>query len=115
MLADGGAVAVSAEIARERLFADDMLAGLHRLDDHGGVQIGWRADVDNFQFAVGDQIAKAAVGPRYPVPTGKIDNMVAARRDGFDFDIDAVDTPVSIHVQFRDETAPGQTDPDFRQ
>jgi hypothetical protein len=48
------------------------------------------------------------------VPTSKIDNMVAPRRDGFDFDIDAIDTPVSVHVQFRNEAAPDYTDPDFR-
>src|SRR4030088_2980093 len=45
---------------------------------------------------------------------GKIDNMVTPRRDGFDFDIDAIDTPVSVHVQLRNEAASDQTDPDFR-
>jgi hypothetical protein len=48
------------------------------------------------------------------MPAGKIDNMVTPRRDGFDFDIDAIDTPVSVHVQLRNEAASDQTDPDFR-
>ena len=101
MLADRRLVAVAPEIAGERLFADDMLAGLHRLDDHRGVQIGRRADVDDIELAIGDQVAKAAVGRRDLVPAGKIDDMVAPRRDGPDLDIDAVDAPVGIHVQLR--------------
>ena len=85
------------EIAGERLFADDVFAGLHRVDDHRGVQIGRRADVDDIELAVGDQVAKAAVRRRDLVPAGKIDDMVAPRRDGgFDFDIHAVDAPVGI-------------------
>jgi len=39
------------------------------------------------------------------MPPGKIENMVAPRRDGFDFDIDSVDSPVGIHVQLRNEAA----------
>jgi hypothetical protein len=78
------------------------------------MQIGRCANVDNVQLAVSDQVAKATVDPRYLVPTGKVDNMVTPRRDSLDFDIDAIDTPVSIHVQLRNEAAPGQTDPDFR-
>src|ERR1700685_1719089 len=76
--------------------------------------MGWRADVDDVQLAVGDQVAKVAVGSRYLVPIGKIDNLVAPRRDRRDFDIDAVDTSVGKHVQLRNEAAPDQTDSDFR-
>ena len=114
MLADRRLVAVAPEIAGERLFADDMFAGLHRLDDHRAVQIGRRADVDDVDFAIGDQVTKAAVRGGYPVPAGKIDHVVAPGRDGPDFDIDAVDAPVGIHVQLRNEAAAGQADPDFR-
>jgi hypothetical protein len=34
VLADRRLVAVAPEITRKRLFADDMFAGLHRIDDH---------------------------------------------------------------------------------
>ena len=114
VLADRRLVAVASEITAERLFADHVLAGLHRLDDHRGVQIGRRADVDDVDLAVGDQLAKAAIRRRDLVPAGKLDDVVAPRRDGLDFDIDAVDAPVGIHVQLRHEAAAGQTDPDFR-
>ena len=114
MLADRRPVAVAPEIAGERLFADDMLAGLHRLDDHRGVQIGRRADVDDIDLSVGDQVAEAAIRGRDLVPAGKIDDVVAPRRHSPDFDIHAVDAPVSIHVQLRNEAAAGQADPDFR-
>jgi hypothetical protein len=40
--------------------------------------------------------------------------MVTPRRDRLDVDIDAVDAPVGKHMQLRDETAPHQTNPDFR-
>jgi hypothetical protein len=40
--------------------------------------------------------------------------MIAPGRNGPDFDIHAVDTPVSMHVQLGHEAAAGQTDPDFR-
>jgi hypothetical protein len=46
------------------------------------------------------------------VPPSKIENMVAPRRDGFDVDIDSVDTPVGVHMQLRNEAAADQTDPD---
>jgi hypothetical protein len=45
---------------------------------------------------------------------GKIDDLLAARRDGLDFDIDAIDTPIGMHVQLRDKAAADQADPDFR-
>ena len=114
MLADRRLVAVAPEIAGERLFADDMFAGLHRLDDHRAVEVGRRADVDDVDFAIGDQVAEAAVRGRNLVPAGKIDDVVAPGRDGPDFDIDAVDAPVGIHVQLGNEAAAGQADPDFR-
>ena len=113
MPADRRLVAVAPEIAGERLFADHMLARLHRLDDHRAVQIGRCADVDDVDFAVGDQVAKAAIGGGNPVPARKIDHVVAPGGDSPDLDIDAVDAPVGIHVQFGDEAAAGQADPDF--
>jgi hypothetical protein len=111
--ADRRRVAVAAEIAAERLFADHVLAGLHRLDDHRGVQLGWRANVDDIDLAVGDQIAKAAIRRRDFVSAGKLHDVVAARRDGPDLNIHAVDAPVAMHVQLRHKAAAGQTDPDF--
>ena len=114
MLADRRLVAVASEIAGERLFADHMLAGLHRPDDHRAVQIGRRADVDDVDFAIGDQVAEAAVRGRNLVPAGKIDDVVTPGCDGPDFDIDAIDAPVGIHVQLGNEAAAGQADPDFR-
>ena len=114
VLADWQLVVFAPEITRKWLFADDMFAGLHRIDDHCGVQIGRRADVDNIQLAVGDQLAKTTVDARYLVPTGKSDNVVTPRRDGAHFNIEAIDTPVGVHVQLRNEAAPDETDPDFR-
>ena len=90
-----------------------MFAGLHRLDDHRGVQIGRRADVDDIELAVGDQVAKAAIRRRDLVPAGKFENMIAPRRDGPDLDIQAVDALVRIHMQLRHKAAAGQTDPDL--
>jgi hypothetical protein len=40
--------------------------------------------------------------------------MIASCRNGPDFDIHAVDTPVGMHVQLGHKAAAGQTDPDFR-
>src|SRR6185436_10748450 len=114
MLADRQLIAFAPEITSERLFADHMLAGLHRLDDHRGVQIRRRADVDDIEIGVGDQIAKAAIRRRDLVATGKLDDMIASSRNGPDFDIHAVNTPVGMHVQLGHEAAAGQTDPDFR-
>ena len=114
MLADRRLVAVAPEIAGERLFADHVLAGLHRIDDHRRVQIGRRADVDDIDIGVGDQVAKAAIRRRDLVAAGKLDDMIASRRDGPDLDIHAVDTPVGMHVQLGHKAAAGQTDPDFR-
>ena len=113
MFADRQRVAFAPEIAGERLFADDVLARLHRLDDHGSVQIGRRADVDDIELAVGDQVAKAAIRRRNLVPTGEFENMIAPRSDRPDFDIQAVNAPVRIHMQFRHKAAAGQTDPDL--
>ena len=65
MLADRRFVAVPPEIAGERLFADDVLAGLHRIDDHRGVQIGRRADVDDIEHlrsAIRSRKLRYAVG-----------------------------------------------------
>ena len=114
MLADRQLVAFAPEVARERLFADHMLAGLHRLDDHRRVQIGRRADVDDIDIGVGDQVAKAAIRRRDLVAAGKLDDMIASCRNGPDFNIHAVDTPVGMHVQLGHEAAASQADPDFR-
>src|ERR1700677_2628102 len=114
MLADRSLVAFAPEIAGERLLANDMLASSHCIYDHGGVQIRRRADVDNVEFPVGDQVGKASVRPRYPVPGRKRDNMLSPRSDCPDFDVDAVDTPISGHVKLRNKAAPDQTDLDFR-
>ena len=114
VLADRGPVAVPPEITGEWLFADDMLAGVHGVYDHRGMQIGRRADVYDIHLAVRDQVAKPAADPRYPVPTGEIENMISPRRDSSDLDIDAVDASVGIHMQLRNEAATHQTDSDFR-
>src|SRR5438093_6596617 len=114
MFADRRLVAFASEIAPEWLFANYVLAGLHRVDNHRRVQIGRRADVDDIDISVGDQVAKAAIRRRDLVATGKRDDMIASGRNGPDFDIHAVDTPVGMHVQLGYEAAAGQTDPDFR-
>jgi len=113
MLADRQLVAFATEIATERLFADHMLSGLHRIDDHRSVQIGRRTDVDDIDIRVGDQVAKAAIRCRDLVAAGKFDDLLAPRRNGPDLDIDAVNPPVGVHVQLGHETAAGQTDPDL--
>ena len=48
-----------------------------------------------------------------PMLLGELDDMVAARGHGLDLDIDAIDAPVRVHVQFRHEAAAGQPDPDL--
>jgi len=107
-------VAVAPEIAAKWLFADHVLAGLHRLDDHRRVQIGRRADIDDVDIGVGDQLAKTAVCRRNVVAAGELDDLLAPRRDGLDLDIDAIDPPVGVHVQLGHKAAAGQADPDFR-
>jgi hypothetical protein len=77
------------------------------------VQIGRRADVNNVQLAISDQVAKAAVDRRYLMPSGKIQNTITPRRDGFDINIDAIDSPVGMHVQLRNEAASRQADCNF--
>jgi hypothetical protein len=79
-----------------------------------GVQIGRRADVDDIDLGVGDQLAKAAIRGRDVVAAGELDDMLATRRNGPDFNIHAIDTPVGMHVQFGHEAATSQADPDFR-
>ena len=112
--ADRRLIAFPPEIAGKRLFADHMLAGLHRIDDHRGVQMGWRADVDHIELAVGDQVTEAAVRRRDLMPARKIDDMVAPCRDRAYFNLYSVDAPVGMHVQLGHEAAARQTDPDFR-
>ena len=90
-----------------------MLAGLHRLDDHLGMQVGRGADVDDIELAVGDQLGKAAIGARDAVLLGKLDDVIAARRDRLHLDIDAIDAPIRIHMQLGYEAAAGQSNPDF--
>ena len=113
MLADRRRVALAAEIARERLFADHVLARLHGVHDHRGVQIGRRADVDDVDLAVRDQIGETAMGIGDAVAFGERDDMVAARGHRLHLDIDTIDAPVCIHMQFRHEAAAGQPDPDL--
>jgi hypothetical protein len=113
MLADRRGIALAAEIARERLFADHMLAARHRLHDHLGMQMGRRADIDDVDVAVGDELGKAAIGGRNPVPMGKFEDVLAARGHRANLDIDAVDTPERIHMQLRDEAAADHPHPDF--
>src|SRR4051812_22220253 len=112
MLADRLPVAVAAEIAGERLLADHVLAGLHGGDDHFGMQIGRRADVDDVKLAVCDQLGEAAIDPRDLVAMCKLDDMVAARSDRRDLDIHAVDAPERIHMQLRHEAAADESHPD---
>ncbi len=114
MLADRGLVAFAAEISGERLFADDVLAALHGLDDHRSMQVGRRADVDDIDLVVTDNLAVAPISFGDVVAASEIDDMVAARRHGRDLDIDAVNAFVGIHVQLRNEAAAHKSDLDFR-
>ena len=114
MLADRRLIAVAAEIAGERLLADHMLAGTHRRHDHRCVQVRRRADVDDVDAAIGDQLVEAAMARWNPVLARKLHDMIAARRHRRHLDIDAVDAPIGIHVQLGNEAAADQTDPDFR-
>ncbi len=112
MLADRLLVTVTAEIAGKGLFADDVLSGLHARDDHLGMEIGRRADVDHVKVAIPDHLRKAAIDTRDVVAGGKGDDMVAARGDRHHLDIDAIDAPKRIHMQLRLEAAADESDPD---
>ncbi|MGY4512919.1 hypothetical protein ACVIN2_006373 [Bradyrhizobium sp. USDA 3650] len=112
MLADRLPVAGAAEIAGERLFADHMLAGLHGGDDHPRMQIGRRADVDDIELAVSNQLGEVAIDPWDLVAAGEFDDVVAARSDRRDLDIHAIDTPERIHMQLRHEAAADESHSD---
>jgi hypothetical protein len=107
VLADRRFIAVLPEIAGKRLLADHVLPGLHRLDDHRGMQIGWRADVDDVEVLVGDQFLEAAIGLADAVLLREFSNVIAARRHRGHLRIDAIDALVRIHVQLGDEAAAG--------
>src|SRR5206468_4014724 len=87
-------------------------AGLHAGNDHLGVEIGRRADVDDIKLAVGDRFRKAAVDARDLVPLCELHDAVAARGHRRDLDIQAIDAPERIHMQLRDEAAAHEPNPD---
>src|SRR6516164_6245845 len=105
VLSDRGPVVAAPEIAGERLFADDMLSGLDGRHDHGRMQHGGRADVDDVDLAVGEHFPEIAIGGCDPLLACEIDDMIAARGNRLHFGIDSMHAGVSIHVQFRDEAA----------
>ena len=111
--ADRRLIAFPPEIAGKRLFADHMLAGLHRIDDHRGVQMrGVQMSItSSSRSAIKSRKLRYAVGIG---PARKIDDMVAPCRDRAYFNLYSVDAPVGMHVQFGHEAAARQTDPDFR-
>ena len=108
MLADRLLVAAAPEIAGEGLLADHVFSRSDSLHDHARVQIGRGADVDDVDVRVGDQVAKSPVGRRDAMFLGKIDDMVAARRNGFHLRREPVDALVGIHVQLGNKPAPDQ-------
>src|SRR5262249_15393873 len=97
--------AVAAEISGERLFADDMLAGFDRGEDHAGMQRGRRADVDDVDLLVREQRAEIAIGRADAMLLGEVDDVVAARGDRRDLRVDAVDALIGVHVQLGRKSA----------
>ncbi|MHC2802307.1 hypothetical protein ACVMII_002053 [Bradyrhizobium diazoefficiens] len=112
VLADRLRVALAAEIAGERLFADHVLAGLHAGDDHLRMKVRRRADVDDIELAVRDQLGEAPINTRDIVMLGERDDLVAARSHRRDLDVHAIDAPERIHVQLRHEAAADESHPD---
>ena len=108
VLADRLLVAAAPEIAGEGLLADHVFSRSDSLHDHRRVQIGRGADVDDVDVRVGDQVAKSPVGRRDAMFLGKIDDVVAARRNGFHLRREPVDALVGVHVQLGDKPAPDQ-------
>jgi len=111
MFADRLTIARPAEIAAKRLFADDMLAGLHGADDHLGMQGRWRADIDDVDGTIGEQLPIIAIGLRDAVLYGERRDVIAARDRRGDLGVDAVDALVGIHMQLGDEAAADEADP----
>jgi hypothetical protein len=114
MLADGLLVAGLAEITGKRLLADDVLSGLHRRDDHFGVEGGRSANIDDVDLRIGKEQPVVAMGLRDAMFPGELLDMIAARHNGRDLDIDPIDPLVGIHVQLGEEAAADQANAYFR-
>ncbi len=91
-----------------------MLSRLRGRDDHRRVQHRRRADVDDVDLPVGQQIAEIATGFWDLMLPGEIDHMVAARRNGRHGRVDPVHALVGIHVQLGDEAASDKANSHFR-
>src|SRR5262249_45990819 len=85
-------------------FADDVFSRLHGLDDHRGMQRGWRADIDDVDLRVGEQALEIAIGSGDLVLLGEIEHVVAARGNRGHLRIEPIDPPIGVHVQLRDTT-----------
>jgi hypothetical protein len=113
MLADWRRIAGTAEIAGERLLADHVLSGPHRIDDHLRMQRRRRADIDDVDRRIGEQRAIVTVGARDLMLLGERLDLIAARDRGHDLGVDAINALIGIHMQFGDEACTDESDPDL--
>src|SRR5262245_19250494 len=114
VLADRSLVVAAPEISGERLLADDVFSRLHGLDDHRGMQRGWRADIDDVDLRVGEQVLEIAIGSRDLMLLGEIEHVVAARGNRRHLRIEPIDPPIGVHVQLGDKAASDKANSDLR-
>src|SRR5215469_11102603 len=84
--------------------------GIH---DHRCMQCRRRADIDDIDFAIVDQIAEIAISLSNFVLLGKIKDVIAACGNRNHLRINSVDALVSVHMQFGDEATSDKTDHHF--
>ena len=107
-------VAFPPEIAGERLLADHVFAGFHRLGDHARVQGRRGADVDDVYAWIRKQRLVVARGFGHAVLASEGRDIVAARGHGDHLDLQSIDAPIGVHVQLGHEAASDQPHSHFR-
>ena len=98
------------EIPGEGFFANDVFARPDGIHDHRCMQCRWRADIDDIDFAIVDQIAEIAISFSNFVLLGKINDVIAACGNCNHLRINSVDALVSVHMQFSDKATSDKTD-----
>ena len=105
MPADWCWVTSPAEISGERLFADHVLTCLHAGDHHLSVERRRGTEIDHVDRWIAKQVSPLAARLRNAELASEIGDMITAGNDARDLDIDAIDAPIGVHVQFGDEPA----------
>jgi hypothetical protein len=110
----GTLIVASSEIPGERFLTDDVFSRLDGRDNHARVQCGWGADVDNFDFCIGQQQREVAVASVDLMFLREIEDMIAACRNRVHPRLKPMDPLVGIHVQFGDKAASDKTNSHLR-